>query len=136
MARGTAVPTVSEKLTLLMGCTLSREIDWDTRVRCWSLILTEAFTFAEGDCAAFVEGDGAVLLGAEDCAALFVEGVCAVLLGEGVWGASFVEVDCCAEVLAVPLPGACAWPLAGAGLLVCAWAGWDGEDPPEVVVCA
>src|SRR3984893_6591865 len=57
MSRGTAVPTVNEKLMLVRGCTFSRVIDSATRVRCWSLMLTEAFTFVD-DCAEFVAVDG------------------------------------------------------------------------------
>jgi hypothetical protein len=56
MSRGTAVPTESEKLTLLIGCTFSRVIDSVTRVRCWSLMLFEALTFADEDCAGFPGG--------------------------------------------------------------------------------
>jgi hypothetical protein len=43
-------------LTLVTGCTFRREIAWVTRVRCWSLILTDACTFAEEDCAVFAAG--------------------------------------------------------------------------------
>jgi hypothetical protein len=56
MSRGTAVPTESEKLTLLIGRTFSRVIDSVTRVRCWSLMLIEALTFADEDCAEFAGG--------------------------------------------------------------------------------
>ena len=115
------MPTVREKLTLLRGCTLSREIDWVTRVRCWSLILTEALTLV--DC---------------DCALLFVEGACAALL-EGDCAVLLVVVGC-AAALAPPLVGACIWPPAVAGgVLVCACGGCDVEDPAAddgAVVCA
>ena len=62
-----------EKLTLFRGCTLSREIHWVTRVRCWSSILTETLTLVDCDCALLcVERTRAELF-----AALF-EGGCAV----------------------------------------------------------
>src|ERR1700704_6682068 len=57
VSRGTAVPTVNEKFTLLIGCTFSRVIVSLTRVRCCSLMLTEAFTFVD-DCAVLVAVDG------------------------------------------------------------------------------
>src|ERR1700682_4583828 len=66
-SRGTAVTTVNEKFTLLRGCTFSRVIDSATRVRCWSLMLTEAFTFVDDDGALFVAADGWVGC----CAAVF-----------------------------------------------------------------
>jgi len=69
-SRGIAVPTESEKFTLVMGCTFSREIAWVTRVRCWSLILTDAFTFVEGDCAVLVGG----FAGWAGCCAVLVGG--------------------------------------------------------------
>lgn len=46
MSRGTAVPTANEKFTLSIGCTFNRVIDSVTRVRCWSVMFTEALTFA------------------------------------------------------------------------------------------
>src|SRR5690349_16117228 len=39
--RGTTVPTATEKLTLLSGCTFRRAIDWDIRVCCCTLTLAD-----------------------------------------------------------------------------------------------
>ena len=90
MSRGTAVPRVNEKLTLVRGCTFSRVIDSATRVRCWSLMLTEAFTFVD-DCAEFVAVDGWL---AGCCAAVFalpLAGACwAWLLAGGCFGSDSV----------------------------------------------
>ncbi|MEY9595559.1 hypothetical protein ABIF74_000249, partial [Bradyrhizobium japonicum] len=38
------MPTDSEKFTLVSGCTFWCEIDALMRVRCWSLMFTDAFT--------------------------------------------------------------------------------------------
>src|ERR1700712_3179755 len=65
-SRGTAVPTVNAKFTLFSGWTFSRVIDSDTLVRCWSLMLTEAFTLVDEDCAAFVADDGCAVFVADD----------------------------------------------------------------------
>jgi hypothetical protein len=103
MSRGTAVPTVNEKLTLVRGCTFSRVIDSATRVRCWSLMLTEAFTFVD-DCAEFVAVDG------------WLAGCCAAVFALPLAGA------CWAWLLA---GGCCGWPVAGVAVFVCACVGWD-----------
>src|ERR1700694_4893083 len=84
MSRGTAVPTVNEKLTLVSGCTFSRVIDSAKRGRCWALMLTDAFTLVD-DCAVFVAVDGWL---AGCCAAVFalpLAGACWAWLLAGGW---------------------------------------------------
>src|ERR1700712_5056323 len=115
-SRGTAVPTVNEKFTLFRGCTFNRVIDSDSRVRCWALMLTAAFTLVDEDCAVFVAADG--------CA-----GCCAAVLAVPVAAGA-----CWAWLL---VGACCAWPVAGFEVPVCAWAGWEvWLDDEGDVVCA
>jgi hypothetical protein len=74
------------------GCTFSREIDWVTRVRCWSLILTDALTLVDEDCAVF-EGWLVDCVGC--CAVVFCEGCCAVVFCDGCWAVVFWFVGAC-----------------------------------------
>jgi hypothetical protein len=80
--------------------TFNRVIDSVTRMRCWSLMLTAAFTFVD-NCAVFVAVDGWLA----GCAAVF-----ALSLAGACW----------ARLLA---GGCCGWPVAGVVVLVCASTG-------------
>src|SRR3954471_3832916 len=111
-------------------------------------MLTAALTFADGDCA--------VLLPVAGCCAVVFEvplaaGCCAVVfevpLPAGCCAVVFdvpPAAGCCAAVFDVPLPAGCwaglavgaccAWLLAGAGVLVCAWDGWVVPDDAGAVL--
>jgi hypothetical protein len=85
---------------LFSGRTFKRSIDWLTRVRSRSLILTDALTLDDGDCAVLVRLSGCWAVVFEF--ALF--GCCAVLLV-----LEFVLLGCSAVRLALAPPTGACW---------------------------